>query len=161
MKSLSTREREVNYAFINFREVDEEFTDNACADPSEVEVQKRAGNNGVCNSGGSFGCNCNSCNCCVQTKTAGVVGRDNKWHGITLDKRVFFEFAPYEEKVSSNKAQSSVEFAIVAVVIVLIVVGVAAILGKLTDGTFLTHAIVAASHNITDSVSGVVDAFCY
>ena len=55
----------------------------------------------------------------------------------------------------------SVEFAIVAVVIVLIVVGVAAILGKLTDGTFLTHAIVAASHNITDSVSGVVDAFCY
>ena len=53
------------------------------------------------------------------------------------------------------------EFAIVAVVIVLIVVGLAAILGKLTDGTFLKHAIVAASHNITDSVSGVVDAFCY
>ena len=161
MKSLSTREREINYAFINFREVDEGFADNACTVASETEMQEWAGHNGVCNSCGSFGGDCNPGNCCVSPEIAGVVGRDNKWHGITLDKRVFFEFSKLEEKTCEQKAQSSVEFAIVAVVLVLIVVGLAAILGKLTDGTFLSHAIVAASHNITNSVSGVVDAFCY
>ena len=161
MKSLSTREREVNYAFINFREVDEELASIACTNSSEAEVQERAGNNGVCNFGWGSGCDCNSCNCGFQAETAGAVGCDNKWHGITLDKRVFFEFAKFEEKAVEVKAQSSVEFAIVAVVVVLVVVGLAAILGKLTDGTFLGHAIVAASHNITNSVSGVIDAFCY
>ena len=161
MKSLSTREREVNYAFINFREVDEEFADGVCSASGETEMHERAGHNGVCNSSGSFGGDCNPGNCCVSSEAAGVVGRDNKWHGITLDKRVFFEFTKLEDKTFEQKAQSSVEFAIVAVVLVLIVVGLAAILGKLTDGTFLSHAIVAASHNITDSVSGVVDAFCY
>ena len=161
MKSLSTREREVNYAFINFREVDDELAGNACSASSEVEMQEWAGHDGVCNFSGSFGCYSNSGNCCVSSEAAGVVGCDNKWHGITLDKRVFFEFAPLKGKLADSKAQSSVEFAIVAVVIVLIVVGLAAILGKLTDGTFLSHAIVAASHNITDSVSGVIDAFCY
>ena len=161
MKSLSTREREINYAFINFREVDDELTGNASSASGETEMQEWAGHNGVCHSGGGVGCYSNSCHCCVSSEASGVMGCDNKWHGITLDKRVFFEFAPFKEKLADAKAQSSVEFAIVAVVIILIVVGLAAILGKLTDGTFLSHAIVAASHNITNSVSGVVDAFCY
>ena len=161
MTNLITREREDNYVFTNFREMDEVFTGNVCTLSGETEMQKWAGYDRICNPCWRFGCHSNSCNCCVSPETSGVVGCNNKWDGISLGKRILFEFARFKEKAYEEKAQSNVEFAIVAVVIVLIVVGLAAILGKLTDGTFLKHAIVAASHNITDSVSGVVDAFCY
>ena len=161
MANLLTREREDNYVFTNFREMDEVLTGNVCILSGETEMQKWAGYDRICNPCWSFGSHSNSCNCRVSSKTSGVMGRNNKRYGISLGKRILFEFAKFKEKAYEEKAQSNVEFAIVAVVIVLIVVGLAAILGKLTDGTFLKHAIVAASHNITDSVSGVVDAFCY
>ena len=161
MKSLSTREREINYAFINFREMDGEFADCSCEVSSETGLQKRTGDNGVCDSGRSPRCNCDSGDSSVQAEASRAVGRDNKWNAITLGKRVLFEFAKFEDKTCAVRAQSSVEFAIVALVVVLIVVGISALLGKLTDGTFLAHAIVAASHNVSSSVSGVIDAFAF
>ena len=74
---------------------------------------------------------------------------------------MLFKFEKLQDKALSKAAQSSVEFAVVAAVVVLVVVGVSAVLGRLTDGTFLVHAITAASHNISNSISGVFDAFSY
>lgn len=161
MKSLSTREREINYAFINFREMYEELAACSCEGSSEDGLQKSAGDNRVCDSGRGPRCYCDSGDCGVQAEAPRAVGRDNKWNAITLGKRVLFEFAKFEDKACTARAQSSVEFAIVAVVIVMIVVGISALLGKLTDGTFLAHTIAAASNNVSSSVSGVIDAFCY
>ena len=65
------------------------------------------------------------------------------------------------KKLLSKSAQSSVEFALIFSVLILVIVGIGAIANRLGLGVFLDHAIKAASHNIIESFSGLCDSFCY
>ena len=95
-------------------------------------------------------CNCDSCNRHLQTKVARALGRDSKRHEFALAR-----------KIGSRTGQSTVEFAIVAVVILIIILGVAALMHKLDAGVFVDHAVTSSSHNITNLSGGPADVFVY
>ena len=94
--------------------------------------------------------NCYSCNRSVQAKTARALERDSRRHEIALAR-----------KVANRSGQSTVEFAIVAVVVLILILGISALMHKLDAGVFVDHAITSSSHNITNSSGGPADVFVY
>lgn len=53
------------------------------------------------------------------------------------------------------------EYAVVLGAIMCIVVALGALGNAASDGQFVQHAIMAASHNIQDSAGGAIDVFCF
>ena len=154
-------ERKWNYVFKSFKKGKRHTNRNHCKNASEANLHQRTGDNGI-----RYSCRCtcrycNTRNSCLQAKTSRALGRDIKRNEAALNQFISsFEYWSVLKFVDS-KGQSSVEFAVVAIVLVVVVVGVGAILSRLTDGTFLLHAIMAATNNITTSVSGAIDAFSF
>lgn len=111
----------------------------------EIKVKLRAGHNRVCNSRWRFGRDCHSCHHAVSPETSRIVGRNCKRHEFAL----------------SNRGQATVEFALVVFALLCVVLGLGAILSKADLGVFIDHAITASSHNITNSISGVLDVLQY
>lgn len=142
--------------------------------PGKARMSKRARHDRVCNSCRRPGCYSDSCNCGVQGKNTGPLERNFKWHQRALRKHKVCNFGAsctvrsneredrsLRKKIKSQSGQSTVGFAIVAAILIVIVVAFIAILHRLDNGTFLEHAQTASSHNITSSVSGAIDAFSY
>lgn len=119
-----------------------------CKNCFKANLQIRTRNNRVCNSCGRSCCNCNIGNCDFQTKTSRALGRNCQWNECVV-------------KIKNKGGQSSTEFAIVFGIIIVIIIGIAAIFKCFNAGIFLDHAIMAASHNVVDSVMGIVDAILY
>ena len=119
--------------------------------------QKSARDNRICDFSWSFGSNSNFSYRNIQTKIARALGLDRKWNELSLKRTL----GALGSKIMSSKAQSSVEFAIVAIVILIIALGVGSIANRLNDGTFVDHAIASASHNIENSFGGLIDVFAY
>lgn len=112
----------------------------------QIEVECRPRYNGICDSRWRASGNCNPCNRSLSPKTARALGRNRKWH----------EFV-----IKNTAGQASVEFALILGVLIAIVVGLGAFLDKANAGVFIDHAIAASSHNITNSIKGLVDVFLY
>ncbi|MDO4842724.1 MAG: hypothetical protein Q3982_08635 [Phoenicibacter congonensis] len=89
--------------------------------------------------------------------------RSRRFLNLQMLKKRFLrrKVEPLPRKLESQAGQSTVEFAIVAAILIVVVVAFIAIFHRLDDGTFLQHAQTASSHNITSSVSGAIDAFSY
>lgn len=113
---------------------------------SKIDGEQRAGDHRICNSCWRFSRNCNSCNCRLSSKTSRALGRNSKWNEFTI---------------KNVKGQATVEFALIAFVLIVIVVGLGALLRQMNLGVLLDHAIVASSHTITHSIGGVLDALVY
>lgn len=128
---------------------------------NKADLQKWSGHDRICNSRWCSRCNCDSCYSRFQAETSRALGRNFQWDAVALKRVSKLECFKCAFKLRQKSGQSSVEFAIVAVVLILIVVGIGAVLGKLTDSTFLNHTIAAATNNISSSVSGAIDAFCF
>lgn len=124
----------------------------------EIDVQKSTRDNRICNFGWCFGSDRNFSNSNFSSKVARVVGRNHKWDELTLENK---ERSDVLKKVASKKAQSTVEFAIIFLVLVGIVVALSAIFKKMDVGMFLDHAILAASHNVEQAIGGWCDVFVF
>ena len=135
--------------------------EDGCQPANKTHMQERAGDNRICNSCWSSCCHSNFGDCCFQAKTPRALGCNNERNGIPIRVDRKLAYLRHAVKLTLKGGQSTVEFAIVAIVLILIVIGLAAVLGRLTDGTFINHAIMAATNNITSSVSGAIDAFCF
>ena len=62
---------------------------------------------------------------------------------------------------ASESGQSTVEYAVILGAFMAVVVGLGALLRVMDDGTFVEHALSAASHHLRASAAGVVDVFAY
>lgn len=124
----------------------------------EIKMQKSTRNNRICNFGWRLGCDCNFSNSNFSSKVARVVGCNNKWDEFTLENE---KRCNVLKKVASKKAQSTVEFAIIFLVLVGIVVALSVIFKKIDAGLFLDHAILAASHNVEQAIGGWCDVFVF
>ena len=65
------------------------------------------------------------------------------------------------KKLKNRSGQSTVEFAIIALVLMIIIAALSFFSEKVEAGIFMNHAISAASHNVVDSISGLADAFSF
>ena len=63
--------------------------------------------------------------------------------------------------MQGESGQSTVEYAVILGVFMVIVVGLGALLQVMDAGTFIDHALSAASHHLQLSAAGVVDVFAY
>ena len=64
-----------------------------------------------------------------------------------------------EERGESG--QSTVEYAVILGAFMAVVVGLGALLRAVDAGTFVDHALSAASHHLQLSAAGVIDVFAY
>lgn len=60
-----------------------------------------------------------------------------------------------------DEGQSTVEYAIVLGAFLAIAIALGALWRAMDDGTFLEHALSAASHHLSLSAAGVIDVFLY
>lgn len=61
----------------------------------------------------------------------------------------------------SDSGQSTVEYALILGVFMVVIVGLGALLHVMDAGTFIDHALSAASHHVQESAAGVIDVFVY
>ena len=61
----------------------------------------------------------------------------------------------------NESGQSTVEYAVVLGVFMMVVVGLGALLQTMDAGTFVDHALSAASHHLQLSAAGAIDVFAY
>ena len=154
-------ERKCDYVFKSFKKGKRHASQDNCKYASEVNLHQRTGDNGIRNSRGRARRHCNTRHCDFQAETSGALDCHIRRNAETLRQFAYSYGCGGSFKLAELKGQSSVEFAVVAIVLVAVVVGVGAILSGLTDGTFLMHAIMAATNNISTSVSGAIDAFSF
>ena len=64
-------------------------------------------------------------------------------------------------KRRSESGQSTVEYAVVLGAFLVVVVGLGTLLQTMDAGTFIDHALSAASHHLQASAAGVIDVFVY
>lgn len=64
-------------------------------------------------------------------------------------------------KGRGESGQSTVEYAVILGVFMVVVVGLGALLQVMDAGTFVDHALSAASHHLQLSAAGVIDVFAY
>ena len=64
--------------------------------------------------------------------------------------------------LKNNKAQGTVEYAIVLIAFLAIVIAFGVLWNAISDGLFVEHAIQSASHNVQSGLAGVLaDVFVY
>lgn len=63
--------------------------------------------------------------------------------------------------IQDERGQSTVEYAIVMVSFICIAVALGLLMEAMENGTFLLHAISAASHNVQVILGGTADVFSY
>ncbi len=60
-----------------------------------------------------------------------------------------------------DRGQSTVEYVIILGTFLVVVIALGAVWRAMDDGTFLDHALSAASHHLLLSAAGVIDVFLY
>lgn len=128
-------------------------------------------NYGVRNFGWSVGCNSDHCDNGFQTKTRRIMDSYFRWNlkliendlhrGRSRKGAVRASNNFIRVKIHESQGQSTVEYALVLSAVLCIVVAIGSLMNLLHDGTFIRHAINAASHNIESVFGGAVDVFCF
>lgn len=112
----------------------------------QAPLQERPRNNRVCDLGRSSCCDCNYCDHCLQAK---------------ITRALEFDSDGYQQFIKNVKGQSTVEYAVIVSALIGIVLALGMVGSAIKGGLFTEHALSAASHCVTSSISGIIDALCY
>lgn len=99
----------------------------------------------------------------IRNPRRGIGGhRDHRHHDIQAKAgRALAGNLRRHKQSLENRGQSSVEYAIVLGTALCIICALGLLYEQAESGTFLSHALSAASHNIQSSVGGIVDVLCF
>lgn len=110
----------------------------------EIEVYERSGYNGVRHFGWCFSRNCHRGHHRFQAEASRVVDRHFRWN----------------QQLVGASGQSSVEFALVAAGLLVVILAFGLLFQKLESGLFVQHALASASHHLR-SLGSIADIFAY
>lgn len=136
---------------------------------SQTGVRAGAGDDRVRDFGGRFSGNRHSCDNSVPPQTRRTLERHRKWNQQLVENgfltRGKFATAHFRRALKGladdQRGQSTVEYALVFAAGLAIVVAVGALSHVVGDGTFVEHAVTAASHNLGGVLGGAADVFSY
>lgn len=105
----------------------------------------------------------------IPPKVGRALGGYCKWHqqlverfGFGCGRHADEYFRQALQGLSHDeRGQSTVEYAVVVTVGLVIILSIGALANAVGDGLFVEHALMAASHNVEGTVGGAVDVFVY
>lgn len=122
----------------------------------------------ICDFSGGFGRDSHTCYNDLQAKNRRTLERDNNWYPRSLkaflkrgkEADAWFKKA-LTGKLNEGCGQSTVEYALISAAFISVVIGLGMLANLLNDGTFVSHAISAGSHGVSDVIGGAVDVFSF